>query len=365
MRTFAFDSFSNLSRVLILNTVMFTALVIGILFLTPSVSFGSSPSSSNIVNGAGSSFAYPAYATWAYFYKGESQRTVNYQSTGSSAGIKSLKSGEVSFAGTDAPLSGSELEEYGFVQFPTFTGAIVIVVNIDGVNGHKLVLNGDIIARIFAGDINVWNHESIVELNPNIRLTSDNIVVVHRSDGSGTTYAFSDYLSSVSALWKSKFNVDKVIPWPVGIGAKGNEGVASQVKKIKNSIGYVELSFAKSSKMDIPQLINLNGKRVHPSNKGVHSAALHAQWQKDNGYQASLVNQAGDLTWPIVTPTYIVIDTNSNNVDSIIEFVEWGFDNGNPSMSKLGYDPLPTKIKEDIMDTVLDIEQITTNDSDR
>lgn len=309
------------------------------------------------INGAGASFAYPAYSTWAYYYKRSSGTTINYQSIGSSAGINAIISGEVSFAGTDAPLNNDELQKHKFAQFPTLTGAIVMVVNIVGVDGNKVTLNGDIISRIYAGKITNWKDKSIMALNPNLRLPDATIVVVHRSDGSGTTYAFTDYLSSASSLWKNQYGKDKVIPWPVGVGAKGNEGVNAQVKKIRNSIGYVELSFAELSGMDTPQLINLHGRKVKANKKSIMAAASNAKWDKANGYQASLVNLPGDNTWPIVTPTYGVINANSPDAKDIAAFFKWSFENGDDNLLKLGYIPLPAETKQDIITTILGFEK--------
>ncbi len=338
------------TRLLIIPVLLFS---VTLLTLTLTTATATAAGKKHTINGAGASFAYPAYSTWAYYYKKETKNTINYQSIGSSAGINAIISGEVSFAGTDAPLNNDELQKYKFVQFPTLTGAIVIVANIVGVDGNKLVLNGDIISRIYAGQITNWKDKSITSLNPNLKLPDATIVVIHRSDGSGTTYAFTDYLSSTSSLWKNKYGKDKVIPWPVGVGAKGNEGVNAQVKKIRNSIGYVELSFAELSKMDIPQIINLNGHKVKANKKTITATAANANWDKANGYQASLVNLPGDNTWPIVTPTYAVINANSPDAKNIASFFKWSFENGDDYLLKLGYIPLPTQTTNDIVENLL------------
>src|SRR5215467_2826114 len=251
------------------------------------------------ISGAGATFPYPIYAKWADAYKKETGIGLNYQSIGSGGGIKQIKAGTVTFGATDAPLTGDDLNSSGLAQFPMVMGGIVPVINVEGIKPGELVLDGPTLAKIFLGEITKWDDEAIKKLNPDAKLPSMAIAVVHRSDGSGTTYNFTYYLSAVSEAWKSKVGTEKAVEWPVGIGAKGNEGVANNVTQTKGSIGYVESAYAKQNKMTYTRMINKDGKTVEPTSETFQAAAANANWSSAPGYGVILANQPGAQSWPM------------------------------------------------------------------
>src|SRR5437870_6432291 len=251
------------------------------------------------ISGAGATFPYPVYSKWADAYKKETGVGLNYQSIGSGGGIKQIQNKTVTFGASDAPLKGADLEKYGLVQFPMVMGGIVPVVNLDGVKPGELVIDGPTLAKIFLAEITKWNDPAIQKLNPNAKLPSQAIAIVHRSDGSGTTYNFAYYLAEVSADWKSKVGVSTALQWPAGIGAKGNEGVANNVANTKGSIGYVEYAYALQNKMTFANMVNKAGKTVTPSAEAFQAAAQSADWMSKPGYGVILANQAGDAAWPM------------------------------------------------------------------
>src|ERR1700742_2007265 len=246
------------------------------------------------ITGAGATFPFPIYSKWADAYKKETGNGLNYQSIGSGAGIKQIQAKTVTFGASDAPLKAEQLEKDGLVQWPMVMGAIVPVVNIEGVKPGELVFDGETLASIYLGKITKWDDAAIKKLNPNVKLPSDAIAVVHRADGSGTTFNFTDYLSKVSADWKSKVGSDTAVEWPVGVGAKGNEGGAGNISQTKNSIGYVEYAYAKENKLTYTALVNKAGKTVQPTNEAFVAAASNADWASAPGYFLILTDQPGD-----------------------------------------------------------------------
>lgn len=262
------------------------------------------------VNGAGATFPYPIYSKWAKAYNAKTGVKVNYQPIGSGGGISAIKAGTVLFGGTDAPLTASELKSAGLVQFPAVLGGVVAIVNIPGVGAGKLKLTGPVLAKIYLGQITKWNHPAIKSLNPGLSLPSSTVNVVHRSDSSGTTWIFTHYLSAVSSDWRSKVGADKSVRWPKGVGAKGNEGVASAVTRTRNSIGYVEYAYAKQARIPWTQLKNKSGRWVQPTLSSFSAAASQAKWSAPAGFYTLVVNRDGSNTWPIVGATFILVRKN-------------------------------------------------------
>ena len=252
-------------------------------------------------------FPYPIYAKWADIYKKETGYGLNYQSIGSGGGIKQIKAKTVTFGASDMPLEPKDVTASGLIQFPTVVGGDVPVVNIDGVGAGELVLDGPTLANIFLGKITKWDDPAIDKLNPNAKLPSSAIVVVHRSDGSGTTFIFTDYLSKVSDDWKSNVGASTAVEWPVGIGAKGNEGVSNNVTQTKGAIGYVEYAYALQNKMASVKMINADGKAVAPNAASFQAAAANADWAKSDHYYVILTDQPGAETWPIAGATFILM----------------------------------------------------------
>jgi len=265
------------------------------------------PAGAAEISGAGATFPYPVYAKWADTYRKETGVGLNYQSIGSGGGIKQIEAKTVTFGATDAPLKGAELDKFGLVQFPMVMGGIVPVVNIDGVAPGDLVLDGPTLAAIFLGTVKSWDDPAIKKLNPNAELSSQPIAVVHRSDGSGTTFNFTYYLAEVSPDWKSKVGSATSIEWPVGIGAKGNEGVSNNVSQTKGSIGYVEYAYAKQNKMTYTKMVNKDGKTIAPTGEAFQAAAANADWNSAPGFGLILANQPGAESWPMTAATFILI----------------------------------------------------------
>ena len=299
------------------------------------------------ITGAGSTFIFPVLSKWADAYKKESGSGVNYQSIGSGAGIKQIEAKTVTFGATDAPLKAEQLQKDGLAQWPMIMGAIVPVVNIEGVKPGDLVLDGATLADIFLGKITKWDDAAIKKLNPKAKLPSEAISVVHRADGSGTTFNFTDYLSKVSADWKSKIGSGTAVEWPVGVGAKGNEGVAGNIAQAKNSIGYVEYAYAKQNKLAYTGLINKAGKTVQPTNEAFQAAASNADWTNAPGYYLILTDQPGDKSWPIVASTFVLMHKESVDKASsqeALKFFKFAFDKGAKSAEELDYIPMPDSV---------------------
>ncbi|HEY0218581.1 MAG TPA: phosphate ABC transporter substrate-binding protein PstS [Afipia sp.] len=299
------------------------------------------------ITGAGATFPFPIYSKWADAYKKDTGNGLNYQSIGSGAGIKQIQAKTVTFGATDAPLKAEQLEKDGLVQWPMVMGAIVPVVNLEGINPGDLVLSGEVLGDIYLGKITKWDDAAIVKLNPKLKLPSEAITVVRRSDGSGTSFNFTDYLSKVNAEWKTKVGSGTAVEWPVGVGAKGNEGVAGNVSQTKNSIGYVEYAYAKQNKLTFAGLINKAGKTVQPTIAAFQAAASNADWAHAPGYYVILTDQPGEGSWPITAATFILM--HKEPVDKAasaeaIKFFKWSFAKGGKMAEELDYIPMPEPV---------------------
>src|SRR5262249_36023293 len=290
------------------------------------------------ISGAGATFPYPVYAKWADAYKKETGVGLNYQSIGSGGGIKQIKAKTVTFGASDAPLPGKELDETGLAQFPMVMGGIVPVVNLDGIKPGDLVLDGATIAKIYLGEIKKWDDPAIAKLNPGAKLPSTAIALVHRSDGSGTTYNFTYYLSDVSPDWKSKVGTNTAVQWPAGIGAKGNEGVANNVGQTKGSIGYVEYAYAKQNKLTYTKMVNKAGRTVAPPAEAFQAAAANADWKSQPGYGVILANQPGDASWPMTAATWILVykkPADAAATAEALKFFAWSYAKGQDMAKEL------------------------------
>jgi phosphate transport system substrate-binding protein len=303
------------------------------------------------ISGAGASFPYPVYAKWADAYKKATGIGLNYQSIGSGGGIKQIYARTVTFGATDAPLKGPDLEKYGLAQFPMVMGGIVPVVNVPGVKPGQLILDGPVLANIFLGEIKSWDDPAIAKLNPGVKLPKQAIAIVHRSDGSGTTFNFAHYLAEVSPTWKTKVGVNTSVRFPAGIGAKGNEGVANNVANTQGSIGYVEYAYALQNKLAYVRMINKAGKAVAPTSESFQAAAANADWKSEPGYGVLLANQPGDASWPITAPTWILIYKQPKDVNAAreaLKFFAWAYANGGKMADELHYVPMPANVIKDI-----------------
>jgi phosphate transport system substrate-binding protein len=312
------------------------------------------PASAADISGAGATFPYPIYAKWADAYKKETNVGLNYQSIGSGGGIKQIKAKTVTFGATDAPLPGKELDESGLAQFPMVMGGIVPVVNLEGVKPGELVIDGPTLAKIFLGEIKTWNDPAIQKLNPSAKLPSQAIVVVHRSDGSGTTYNFAYYLAEISPDWKSKVGFNTSVEWPVGIGAKGNEGVANNVAQTKGSIGYVEYAYAKQNKLIFTKMVNKDGKSVTPTSATFQAAAANANWNAVPGYGVILANQPGAESWPMTAATWILMHKQPQDPTAAAEalkFFAWAYDKGEKMADDLDYISMPKPVAASVKGT--------------
>ena len=303
------------------------------------------------ISGAGATFPYPIYAKWADAYKKETGVGLNYQSIGSGGGIKQITARTVTFGASDMPLKPEQLDKAGLIQFPTVMGGIVPVVNIDGIASNELTIDGPTLAKIFLGEIKTWDDAAIRKLNPNAKLTNQAIAIVHRSDGSGTTYNFTYYLSDVSADWKSKVGTNTAVQWPAGIGAKGNEGVANNVANTKGSIGYVEYAYAKQNKLNFTKMINKSGKTVAPTMAAFQAAAANADWSSQPGFGVILANEPGDQSWPMTAATWILIYKQPQDAvatSEALKFFAWAYKNGDKAAEDLDYVPMPAKVVSDV-----------------
>jgi phosphate transport system substrate-binding protein len=303
------------------------------------------------ISGAGATFPYPVYGKWADAYKKETGIGLNYQSIGSGGGIKQIKAGTVTFGASDAPLTGEDLEASGLAQFPMVMGGIVPVVNIEGVKPGDLTIDGPTLAKIFMGEITKWDDPAIKKLNEGANLPSSAIAVVHRSDGSGTTFNFTYYLSAVSDDWKTKVGTEKAVEWPVGIGAKGNEGVANNVANTKGSIGYVEYAYALQNKLTHTKMINKDGKTVEPTAATFAAAASHADWSSQPGFGVILANQPGDDSWPMTAATWILVYKQPKDPAATAEalkFFAWAYKDGGKMAEELDYVPMPDNVVAEV-----------------
>ncbi len=299
------------------------------------------------ITGAGASFPYPIYARWAADYKAETGNVVNYQSIGSGGGVKQITAKTVDFGASDDPMKGEDLEKNGLLQFPAVIGGTVPVVNIAGVEPGKLRFTGEELADIFLGKIKKWNDPRLVASNPDVKLPDTDIIVVHRSDGSGTTFGWTNYLSKVSAEWKQSVGEGKAVKWPVGQGGKGNEGVANYVKQLQNSIGYVEYAYAKQNGLAHAALQNQAGKFVQPEYDAFAAAAEGADWNSAPGMGVVLTNQPGDASWPVTSATFVLVHKLADkpeNTKAVFDFFNWAFEKGADSAKTLDYVALPQAV---------------------
>ena len=299
------------------------------------------------ITGAGATFPYPIYAKWAESYNVKTGVKLNYQSIGSGGGIKQITNKTVDFGASDKPLKPEELEKAGLVQFPAVVGGVVPVINLPGVADGQLRLSGEVLANIFLKKITKWNDAAIKTLNPSLALPDSAITVVHRSDGSGTTFVFANYLSKVSKEWADKVGADTSVAWPAGVGGKGNEGVASYAQRIKGSIGYVEYAFAKQNNLPTVILQNREGEFVKPSIESFQSAAKYAEWDKAPSFYEILTNEPGKATWPITGASFILmhkVQDNAANGAEVLKFFDWSYNNGSLMAKALDYVPMPDSV---------------------
>ena len=299
------------------------------------------------ITGAGSTFVYPIIAKWADAYKKETGTSVNYQSIGSGGGIKQIQNKTVDFGASDMPLTVDELKKDGLLQFPLINGGDVPVVKLSGIKSGDLKLSGEVLGEIFLGNIKKWNDPALVKLNPSVALPASDITVVHRSDGSGTTFIWTNYLSKVSPAWKTKCGEGTAVNWPVGVGGKGNEGVASYVQRIEGAIGYVEYAYALQNKMTFAQVKNHAGNFITPNSTSFQAAAASAAWDKAPGLYLVLTDAAGKNSWPITGSTFILMYQTQSKADQAkesLKFFSWAFHKGANLATELDYVPLPASV---------------------
>ncbi len=323
------------------------ALLIG---AAASVAIASAPVQAADISGAGATFPYPIYAKWADTYKKDTGNGLNYQSIGSGGGIKQITARTVTFGASDKPLTEKERAAGGdLMQWPMVMGGIVPVVNLEGIKANELTLDGTTLAKIYLGDIKTWDDAAIQKLNPSVKLPSAAIVVVHRSDGSGTTFNFTNYLDKISPDWKSKVGSATSVEWPAGIGAKGNEGVANNVQQAKNSIGYVETAYAKQNKLTTTKMVNKDGKTVAANGETVQAAAANADWEHSDGFYLIITDQAGANSWPISASTFILMPKkvpDAAAASEALKFFAWAYANGAKAAEALDYVPMPANVQK-------------------
>lgn len=303
------------------------------------------------VTGAGASFPYPIYAKWASEFATATGNKINYQSIGSGGGQKQIIAKTVDFGASDDPLSQEKLDQNALLQFPAVIGGTVPVVNLEGIKPGQLKLSGEVLADIFLGKITSWNDVKIQALNKGVKLPETNIIVIHRSDGSGTTFGWTNYLSKVSSEWKAKVGEGKSVKWPTGQGGKGNEGVAAYVARLANTIGYVEYAYAKQNNLAWVSLQNQAGKFVQPEQKSFAAAAVNADWKGTPGMGVVLTNEKGDDSWPITATTFILLNkevAKPTEVKTALEFFDWAWKNGAEMAAQLDYVPLPKEVTDTI-----------------
>ena len=303
------------------------------------------------ITGAGASFPYPIYAKWAAKYQEETGNRVNYQSIGSGGGQQQIIAKTVDFGASDDPMKADKLSENNLFQFPAIVGGTVPVVNVDGIKPGELKLSGELIADIFLAKVTKWNDPAIKAMNPDVKLPDASIIVVHRSDGSGTTFG---YLSKVSAEWKEKVGEGKAVKWPTGQGGKGNEGVAAYVRQLKNSIGYVEYAYAKQNNLSWTQLKNLDGKFVQPTQEAFAAAAANADWKSAPGMGVVLTNEPGAESWPVTSASFILVHKKQDKPEAgkeVLAFFDWAFKNGDKMAAELDYVPMPDAVTNQIAES--------------
>ncbi len=306
------------------------------------------------LNGAGASFPYPLYSQWAYKYKDLTGTKINYQSIGSGGGIAQIKAMTVDFGGSDAPMKPDELNEHDLIQFPMVVGGVVPVVNIEGIKAGELRLSSAVLTDIFLGKIKKWNDQAIQKLNEGLKLPVQDITVVHRADGSGTTWIFTNYLQKISKEWHEKVGFGKAIDWPTGIGGKGNEGVSAYVKKVNGSIGYVEFAYALQNDMAYVLLQNRAGRFVAPTMESFQAAAANADWKSAAGYYLVLTDQPGEKSWPITGATFILMHKTQKDMGrakAMLDFFDWCYRHGSKMAEDLHYVPIPMNVVELVQTT--------------
>jgi len=299
------------------------------------------------ITGAGATFPYPIYAKWADAYKKETGVGMNYQSIGSGGGIKQITAKTVQFGASDMPMKPEDLEKYGLMQFPAIMGGDVMVYNVKGVASGAITLTGPQVADIYLGKIKKWNDPVLAKQNPGVKLPDQAISVVHRSDGSGTTFIFANYLSKVSDEWKTKVGEGTSVAWPTGVGGKGNEGVASYVQRIDGAIGYVEYAYAKQNKLSVAKMVNRDRQVVAPGEDSFKAAAASADWAKAPGMYLVLTDQAGKTSWPMTGASFILIHRQQERPDlakEVLKFFDWSFDHGDSMAIELDYVPMPDSV---------------------
>ena len=299
------------------------------------------------ITGAGATFPYPIYAKWADAYKKQTGVAMNYQSIGSGGGIKQITAKTVDFGASDMPMQPADLEKHGLMQFPAVMGGVVPVVNLKGVDGGALTLTGKQLADIYLGKIKKWNDPALAANNSGVKLPNQAISVVNRSDGSGTTFIFVNYLSKVSDEWKTKVGEGTSVKWPTGVGGKGNEGVANYVGRIDGAIGYVEYAYAKQNKLKVAKMVNRDGKAVLPNDESFKAAAAGANWKQAPGMALLLTEQPGAGSWPMTGATFILLHTTQAKPESgkaVLQFFDWAFANGDKMASDLDYVPMPDPV---------------------
>ncbi|PLR37865.1 phosphate ABC transporter substrate-binding protein PstS [Chimaeribacter californicus] len=297
------------------------------------------------LTGAGGTFPAPVYAKWADSYQKETGNQVNYQGIGSSGGVKQIIAKTVDFGASDAPMAEDKLNSNGLFQFPTVIGGVVLAVNLPGVKSGELTLDGQTLGDIYLGNIKKWNDPAIVKLNPGVKLPDQNIAVVRRADGSGTSFVFTSYLAKVNATWKEKVGAGNTVNWPAGLGGKGNDGVAAFVQRLPGSIGYVEYAYAKQNNLAYTKLVNADGQAVSPTEEAFSAAAKGADWTKS--FAQDLTNQKGGDAWPITSTTFILIYKNQPNAQKgaeVLKFFDWAYKNGNQVANDLDYATLPDAV---------------------
>ena len=307
--------------------------------------------SANDVTGAGASFVYPVMSKWSSDYAGATGKKVNYQSIGSGGGIAQIKAGTVDFGSSDAPLKPEELKKFGLAQFPSVIGGVVPVLKVPGVQSGAMKLDGPLLADIFLGKVAMWNDPAIAAANPGVALPAEKITLVHRSDGSGTTFNFSNYLSKVSGEWKKKVGEGTSLQWPAGVGGKGNEGVAAYVKQIKGGIGYVELAYALQNAMPYASLQNAAGQWVQPNADTFAAAAASADWTSATDFNLVITNAPGEQAWPITATNFMLMPKRPKDParsQATLAFFKWAFEQGQPQAQALHYVPLPPELVQQI-----------------
>jgi phosphate transport system substrate-binding protein len=303
------------------------------------------------ITGAGATFPYPIYAKWADAYKKATGTAMNYQSIGSGGGIKQITAKTVDFGASDMPMKAEDLEKNGLVQFPAIMGGVVPVFNLKDIKPGQLKFTGALLADIYLGKVVKWNDAAIAKLNAGVKLPDENITVVHRSDGSGTTFLWTNYLSKVSPEFKTAVGEGTAVKWPAGVGGKGNEGVASYVQKINGSIGYVEYAYAKQNKLSHGQMLNKAGKYVEPDDSTFKAAAAGADWKSVPGMGVVLTEQAADMAWPITGASFILMHSKQDKAETareVLKFFDWSFRNGGKLAEELDYVPMPDAVVKQI-----------------